>query len=132
MGSERFDLLIRKISSGAKLLRAWSIKEIKRLTGWVKRMNARGHDIFIRPAGEHGLVLANALDDKEIERLQSNRFAAAAVIETSQGHHQAWVKLSSQAITPRMRAMVGQSLAEKRPGDAGHGGQTAYGYLAGL
>lgn len=132
MGGEYFDLLIQKVSSGVKLLRTWSGNEIERLTGWLKRMNARGHDILIRPSGEHGLVLVNDLNAKEVERLQGSRFAAAAVIQTAPGHHQAWVKLSDQGITPRVRAMVGESLAEKRPGDAEYGAQNAYGYLAGF
>ena len=29
--------------------------------GWLKRMNARGHDVSIRPAGEHSLVLVDGL-----------------------------------------------------------------------
>ena len=131
MGGEYFDLLIQKVS-GVTLLRTWSVNEIERLTGWLKRMNVRGHDVLIRPAGKHGLVLVNALSVEEIERLQSSPLAAAAVIETRPGQHQAWVKLSDQAIPPRVRTMVGDSVEEKRHNNAEHGGQNAYGYLAGF
>ena len=52
---------IRDAGSGETTVRAWSGAELERSIAWLKRMNARGSDIHVRPAGEHGLVLVDGL-----------------------------------------------------------------------
>lgn len=132
IGGEHFDLLLQKVRSGVQLVRTWSANELEKLTGWLQRMNARGHDIFIRPSGEHGLVLVNDLKTKDIEHLQRSSFAPAAAIEVAPDHHQAWIKLSEKAVAPRVRAIADKALTERHHGDPEHAGQNAYGYLAGF
>lgn len=132
MGGEHFDLLLQKVRSGVQLVRTWSANELTKFTGWLKRMNARGHDILIRPAAEHGLVLVNDLKTKDINHLQKSAFAPAAAIEVAPGRHQAWIKLSEKKVSPRARAIAGKALTEHHHGDPEHAGQNAYGYLAGF
>ena len=57
-----FELAIQ--GGGQTLQRAWTSAELEKGVGWLKRMNARGHDIAIRPAGEHGLVLVAGLTER--------------------------------------------------------------------
>ena len=57
MGCDRYDIGIRDASSGKMMNREWSRAELEQSAAWLKRMNAKGNDVYIRPAGEHGLLI---------------------------------------------------------------------------
>jgi len=59
MGCERFDIGVRDATTGQMMNREWSAAEVIQHTPWLKRMNAQGNDVYIRPAEQerHGLVL---------------------------------------------------------------------------
>ena len=52
---------LREAKTGQTMHRAWSRSDLVQSAAWLKRMNAQGHDVYIRPAGEHGLVLVDDL-----------------------------------------------------------------------
>jgi len=59
---------------------------------WLRRENLnRGH-IYVRPAGVHGLSLVDDLKADTFLRMKADGFAPAAVVETSPGNFQAWLK----------------------------------------
>jgi hypothetical protein len=95
-------------------------------------MNAQGNDIYIRPAGEHGLVLVDDLKPEALQRMQRDGFAPAATIETSPGNYQAWVKLADQPITADLRHAVARELAQTYGGDLNSADSRHYGRLAGF
>ena len=132
MGGERFDLLIQKVGTGVKLSRTWTKSELEKVAGWLKRMNARGHEIFIRPSGDHGVVLVHDLKREGIARMQESAFAPAAVTQIGPDAYQAWVKLSDQAVAPRVRGAAAQALAHAYGGDVERAGNNHYGRLAGF
>jgi hypothetical protein len=47
--------------------RRWSKSEVMHSMAWLKRMNARGYDVLIRPDGEHGLILLPGLTKSQLE-----------------------------------------------------------------
>lgn len=94
-------------------------------------MNARGHDIHIRPAGEHGFVLVDGLEREAIERMRRDGFAPAATLEASHGHYQAWVKLSGDPLPAEVRRLTAEGLAKHYGGQPSLTGW-AYGRLAGF
>jgi hypothetical protein len=55
MGVERFDVLIRDATNGATIKREWGKAELLRSVAWLKRMNARGHDVYIDQVNRAGL-----------------------------------------------------------------------------
>lgn len=132
MGAEKFDILIQQATTRAKILRTWTVTELEKMTGWLKRMSARGHDIFIRPAGEHGLVLVNGLTKESVGKMQQGPHAPAAVIEAAPRSYQAWVKLSDRGVAPRVREEATQALAQAYNGDVDHGRTDHFGHLAGF
>ena len=79
-------------------------------------MNARGHDIHIRPAGEHGLVLVDGLQKEAIERMKHDGLAPAATVEASPGSYQAWIKVSDEALAPQVRRITAEALARHYEG----------------
>jgi len=51
MGVERFEVGIRD-QAGRMLIRTWSKSETLESMAWLKRENAKGADVYVRPAGE--------------------------------------------------------------------------------
>ena len=76
----------------------WSASQLVRAVAVLQRANARGADVFIRPAGAHGLVLVAELDANGLERLTGDGFEPAATLEVRPGHYEAWVRLSPGAL----------------------------------
>jgi hypothetical protein len=66
MGVERFEVLVREQANGQGLKREWTKPELLKSLAWLKRMNARGSEVLVRPAGQHGLVLIDALDAEKL------------------------------------------------------------------
>lgn len=77
---------------------------------WLKRMYAHGYDVWIRPEGEHGLVLLAGLSPIDLQRLREHDFNPAAVLETGREQYQAWLQLSQQPLEVQMRRWAAQGL----------------------
>lgn len=132
LGAERFEVGIRDAKTGQMMNREWSRAEVEQSTAWLKRMNAKGNDIYIRPAGEHGLVLLDDLKSAALRSMERDGFGAAAAIETSPGNYQAWVKLSDRPLPADVRRSAAQELAERYGGDPNSADSRHYGRLAGF
>lgn len=132
LGVERFEVGIREAKTGQMMNREWSRAELEQSTAWLKRMNARGNDIYIRPAGGHGLVLVDDLTADKLASMHKDGFQSAARIETSPGNFQAWVKLSDKPLSPEVRRVAAQMLANQYGGDPNSADSRHYGRLAGF
>lgn len=128
----RFEVGIREAKTGQMMNREWSRAEVEQSAAWLKRMNAKGNDVYIRPAGEHGLVLVDDLKPQALERMKADGFASAATIETSPGNYQAWVKLSDKPLSAEARRIAAQGLAKHYGGDMSSADSRHYGRLAGF
>ena len=58
--------------------------------------------------------------------MQEGPYAPAAVIVVAPHSYQAWVKLSDHPVTPRVRAHVERSRAQKYDGDVAHADMNSY------
>ena len=132
LGVERLLVGIRDAQTGLMMHRKWSRAELERSLPWLKRMNARGNDIYIRPDGDHGLVLVDDLKADALERMQREGYAPAAILETSPGNFQAWVKLSEAPLSVAVRTRAAQGLAQHYGGDLNSADGKHYGRLAGF
>jgi hypothetical protein len=132
LGVERFEVGIREAKTGLMMNREWSRAELEQAAPWLKRMNARGNDIYIRPAGEHGLVLVDDLKPAALEKMREDGYAPALTVETSPGNYQAWVKLSDKKLSKDVRDMAAKSFAHAYGGDPASAESRHYGRLAGF
>jgi hypothetical protein len=128
----RFEVGIREAKTGQMMNREWNRAELEQSAAWLKRMNAKGNDVYIRPAGDHGLVLVDDLKPHVLERMKAEGFAPAAIIETSPGNYQAWVKLSDKSLSADMRHLAAKGLAKRYDGDPNSADSRHYGRLAGF
>jgi hypothetical protein len=132
MGVDRFELLLRDQSTRHELKREWSKPELMKSIAWLKRMNARGHEVFIRPAGQHSLVLLDALNAENLAAMRRKGFEPATVIQSNPGVYQAWVALSTRLVAPNVRQLAAECLARAFVGASPNSAAHGFGYLAGF
>jgi hypothetical protein len=126
MGAERYEVVIVGAKSGRETKREWSALELIKGVPWLKRMNAKSGDIYLRPLGGPELLLVDALDAEAVKNMHRQGQAPAVTIQTSPGRFQAWVKLSVHPLPERSREAAVEALARAFP-KAGK-----YGRLAGF
>ena len=82
----------------------------------LKYRNARGSHIYIRPAGEHRYTALDDLSEVSLARLAADGFTPCAVVETSAGNFQAWLK--HPAVFPKLLStFAAQTLAARYDAD---------------
>lgn len=132
MGCAQFVVRLAEAKNGKQETRQWSGLELLRSLAWLKRMNARGYDVTLRPAGQHGLVLLDGLQPADLQRLDARGWQSAAVVEVRRGRFQAWIKLSGQRLADTLRSQAASRLAA----ELGHSGSAMkvaeFGALAGF
>ncbi len=86
MGCAHYELSIKGADGGMLPVSATSggdryamtAEEVERKVSWLKRENAQGAHIYIRPAGSVGLVLADDLTPAALARMRADGLAPAA------------------------------------------------------
>jgi hypothetical protein len=95
-------------------------------------LNARGHEVFIRPAGQHDLVLLDALTAENLAAMRRKGFEPAVVVESKPGVYQAWVALSARPVTDRVRLLAAEGLGRGFGGVSPGSKAKDFGRLAGF
>jgi len=133
MGAERYDIGAYDRPSDEMLLRReWTPAQVEAAVGWFKVMNAQGRDIYIRPSGSSGLYIVDDVPAATVERMRAEGYAPAAVVETSPGNHQAWVRVSDAPLSKGEGTAVARDLAERFGGDMSSANWRHMGRLAGF
>jgi hypothetical protein len=134
MGSDFFEVGLFNPSATNEpfmILRSWDAATVIRSVSWLKYENWNGRNIFIRPKGEHDLSLVDDLKARSVESMKGAGFAPAAVVETSPGNFQAWLKHHTP-LTKQMSTAAARELARRFGGDLGAADWRHFGRLAGL
>jgi hypothetical protein len=97
----------------------------------LKYRNARGSHIYIRPSGEHRYTVLDDLSEISLANLTSDGFAPCAVVETSAGNFQAWLK--HPAVLPKLLGtFAAQTLAARYDADPSAADWRRFGRLPGF
>ncbi len=133
MGARVFEigLFDPTTAQGAMLPRVWDLDTLLRSVSWLRLKNSEGRNIYIRPSGEHGLSLIDDASVQAIERLKSEGFAPAVVLETSPGNFQAWLRYG-QILPKHLSTFAARLLASRFGGDLASADWRHYGRLAGF
>jgi hypothetical protein len=112
-------------------LRTWDSESLLRSVGWLRLQNLRGRNIYIRPQGEHPLSLLDDLTVESVERMKSEGFGPAVVVETSLGNFQAWVN-HGEVLPKDVSTRAAKVLSQKFLGDPSSADWRHFGRLAGF
>jgi hypothetical protein len=97
----------------------------------LKYRNATGSHIYIRPSGEHHYTALDDLCEASLIRLSADGFTPCAVVETSAGNFQAWLK--HPAVLPKLLGtFVAQTLAARYDADPSAADWRRFGRLPGF
>jgi hypothetical protein len=113
------------------LPRVWDADTLLRSVAWLRHQNRDGRNIYIRPRGEHNLSLVDDLSRDAVLAMKRSGFRPAAVIETSPGNFQAWVK-HPERLSKELGTAAARKLAERFGGDPGAADWRHFGRLAGF
>ena len=114
------------------LPRFWTEQEILKSISWLKVMNSKGYDIFIRPKGSQGLVFFDDLNIGTIERMKKDGYSPAVIIESSPMNFHGWLKVSETPIPENIATVICKSIAKRYQGDKDSADWRHYGRLAGF
>ncbi len=132
MDCELFEIGILH-QDGRMLLRTgWSVEQIEAALSWLRRENARGAQIFVRPHGAHALSLVDDLSAETITRMTVAGFQPALVVETSPGNFQAWVNHGRILSDLTFSTRAAKELARRSGGDPSSADWRHFGRLAGF
>jgi len=97
----------------------------------LKAHNARGAHIYIRPAGEHRYTVLDDISGDAVEQLSADGFEPCAVVETSPGNFQAWLK-HGDVYPAALSTFVAQTLARRYGADPNAADWRRFGRLPGF
>jgi hypothetical protein len=133
MSCERVDLGALSQLGHMMLGESVSTRLIPSALRWLRRENARGAHIFVRPAGPDQLSfsLIDDLSAEGIAEMKRTGFEPSIVVETSPGNFQAWLKHGC-VLDQSTATRTAQELARRFHGDLSSAGWRHFGRLAGF
>jgi len=135
MGAELFEVGALQRGEGDQpqfmLLRTWDPHSLIQSIPWLRYQNWHESHIFVRPKGESNLTLVDDLTMGALVRMRQEGFQPAAVVQTSPGNYQAWIKHHGQ-LNRELGTAVARALAERFDGDVKAAAWRHFGRLAGF
>lgn len=129
---DRFEIGVRDSNTGKMIIREWDSEQAEKSISWLKQMNAKGNDIYVRPEGSQGIVLVDDLNGEKLNQMRKDGFQPAIVTETSPQNYQAWIRISETSIGQAEATQAAKNLAERYGGDPNSADWRHFGRLAGL
>jgi hypothetical protein len=131
MGCPRVDLGALNQRGRMTLAADCGAKVIPSALRWLRRENARGAHIFIRPSGMHALTLVDDPTAHAITMMKHAGFEPTLVIETSPANFQAWLK-HGRILDQTTSTAAAKELASRFGGDPSSADWRHFGRLAGF
>jgi len=102
----------RKAAGKPQMIRRqWSRQEIMTALPWLKRENALGADISMRPM-DGRFVLVHDLDRDGIDQFKKANLPPSAVLEIEPGRFQAWIRLTDGPVDPELSEKIARRIAD--------------------
>ena len=101
------------------LRRDQSVEQICKCIRWLRRENARGARIFVRPEWAHTLSLIDDLSADTTQEMAKSGFEPAITVETSPDNFQVWLNHGRVLSDRFLSTLVARQLAARFGGDRG-------------
>ena len=119
--------------------RLWTAAQLKHpaTLRFLRVRNREGCDVYIQPYAENrnpGYILVD-LDDRcpeVVETMRADGLAPCVVLQTSPGHLQVWLHVSTTPLEPALASAIGKQLARRYGGDLARTDWRHLGRLAGF
>ncbi|MGI4830360.1 MAG: RepB family DNA primase [Janthinobacterium lividum] len=118
-------------AQGMYRLEAVPHARILRMLPYLKYRNATGAHIYIRPTGESPYTLLDDLTATSLTRLTAEGYAPAAVVETSPGNFQGWLR-HAQPLSKELGTLAAKVLAVQFGADTNAADWRRFGRAAGF
>lgn len=128
-GHPTFQLGIFNAAKEQMFLQTASPEDVQKRLAWLKRCNARGENIYVRPVHPHGFTLLDDIDHAAVADLQGR--GVVAVVETSPQNFQAWIR-HSRHLDPKPSTRVAKLLAADFAADQSSADFLHFGRLPGF
>jgi hypothetical protein len=131
MACGRFDVGVLRQNGHMRLQEECTDTQIGKALGWLRRENACGAHVYIRPSGAHGLSLVDDLSADSLKQMRESGFGPALVVETSPDNFQAWLN-HGRILDCSVSTQVAKELARRFGGDPSSADWRHFGRLAGF
>src|ERR1700691_4604886 len=131
MTSDYLDIGILRPDGRMLLREACTVSQIEEAIQRLRRENARGAHIFVRPHGVHALSLIDDLSVDAIARMTDAGFQPALIVETSPQNFQVWLN-HGRTLDRNMSSCAAKELAKRFGGDLSSADWRHFGRLAGF
>jgi RepB DNA-primase from phage plasmid len=132
MAFDYFDIGILRPDGRMLLREAWTVRQIEEAVQRLRRENARGAHIFVRPHGVHPLSLVDDVGVDAIARMTDAGFQPALVVETSPQNFQVWLNHGRILFDRNFSTRAAKELARRFGGDPSSADWRHFGRLAGF
>ena len=132
MACDYFDIGILRPDGRMLLREAWTVSQIEEAIQRLRRENAHGAHIFVRPHGAHALSLVDDLCADAIAAMKRSGFEPALVVETSTHNFQAWLNHGRIIADHFVSTQAAKELARRFGGDPSSADWRHFGRLAGF
>jgi hypothetical protein len=119
--------------------RLWTANQLSQasIVSFLRGRNRQGFDIYLWPYAHRGnagyiLVDLDRADSQIIETMRAAGHQPCLVLQTSPGHLQAWVHVSTTTLEPAVASQIGGQLARTYGGDIASADWRHLGRLAGF
>ena len=131
MRCDHFDIGALLQNARMLLREGWSAGQIDAALSWLRRENARGADIFVRPHGIHALSLVDDLTADAVTTMKESGFQPALIVETSPANFHAWLN-HGRILDRSLGTQAAKELARRFCGDPSSADWRHFGRLAGF
>jgi RepB DNA-primase from phage plasmid len=131
MACDYFDLGILRPDGRMLLREAWTVSQVEESIQRLRRENAHGAHIFVRPHGTHALSLVDDLSVDAIAQMTNAGFQPALVVETSPQNFQVWLN-HGQTLDRDVSTWTAKEVAKRFSGDPSSADWRHFGRLAGF
>jgi hypothetical protein len=132
MGAKLYEIGVKTAQSMIK--REWNLEQVLKFIPWLKRENAKGADIYVRPTGKdnQGLTLVDGMNRSQIVAMKQKGLEPAVVVETSPERFQSWVKFTDQPLCENTTTVISKAMASGYGKGIDHATGSDFGRLAGF